>query len=377
MRPSKRFREEEEDIQIRVAAGEPLGAESYVLRTFSSCARALPVDAAEWDVSGLLFDGHPFSHETVSCWLNCAQHLVEGCAELGAQNIQHLSTVAGLTQVLAFADAVGSRSSLRKVLCNQVPELKLVVQLPEQVLELPVAGYQYGFSLANDKQLLQFSLQQSRSVGKPLASAEQRLEVQQQVAKQLSAMLQLAHVQGMQLLIDMLHAFTLLNVRSGQWFLLSGVESLVFTEAVLEAASTAALATSSSSNSSNSNSSSSTLSKEAYVSSVLSEPCGLKPGAVGYSSLLKPVQQPNARRAYDTYNDTLVFDAELLRDFAGGRAGDKVKVTLDLFNAEHIRLQFPASPATTKSVTLPAQLLLGSSFTTAAALDEFLKANPA
>jgi hypothetical protein len=35
----------------------------------------------------------------------------------------------------------------------------------------------------------------------------------------------------------------------------------------------------------------------------------------------------------------------------------------------------PAAAAAAKFVTLPAQLLLGSSFSTAADLDEFLKAN--
>jgi hypothetical protein len=277
------------------------------------------------------------------------------------QDIQQLSTVTGLTQVLAFADAVGSRSGLGKALCSQLQQLKSVVQLPEQVLELPLPGYTYWF---NALQLCHSKLRTLSEVGSPLSSAEQRVDVQQQVAKQLSALLRLAHVVSLQPLLDVLHQFLLLNVRPGQYFL-SSVANLVFSDAVLEAAL-----------GSSSSSSSSILSKEAYVSSALAHPCSLTPGKIGHSSLLKPV----GPRAYDTSTDVLRFDAELLRDFAGGRAGDTVKVTLDLFGGESlsgqglIQLKNGASPG---SMSLPAQLLLGCTFTDAAALQEFLGANPA
>jgi hypothetical protein len=94
----KRAREDE-DIQIKVAAGEPMSAESFVLRALSSCARALPADAAEWDVSGLLHDDQPFSRETVSCWLQCCYNSNYG-AELDSDSISLLGTVTGLAQVL-------------------------------------------------------------------------------------------------------------------------------------------------------------------------------------------------------------------------------------------------------------------------------------
>jgi hypothetical protein len=48
-------------MHIKVAAGQHLEAESFVLRSFSVCARNLPAAAEEWDVSGLLIDGQPFS----------------------------------------------------------------------------------------------------------------------------------------------------------------------------------------------------------------------------------------------------------------------------------------------------------------------------
>jgi hypothetical protein len=253
---------------------------------------------------------HAFSRNTISCWLSCAQHFLDGTVELALHDKQQLSTVTGLTQVLAFADAVGSCLGLGKFACSQLQQLKFVVQLPEQVRGLPVNGYAYWFN--HDKQLYRNSLQPaSVRVGAPLASIEQYQDVQQQVAAQLSALLQLAHVLRLQQLLDVLHSFVLQNVGTATSCLLAGVVGLVFSDAVLEAAL----------------GSTSTFSKEAYISSMLSQPCSLTPGNIGCSSLLKPV----GPKRYDTQNEVLVFDAELLRDFAGGRAGDTVKVALDLF----------------------------------------------
>jgi hypothetical protein len=356
MIPRKRAREDE-DIQIRVAEGEPLAAEACMLRTLSSCAKALPADAEEWDVSGLMFDGQPFNRETVSCWLNCARSLHEGLEELGAQDIQQLSTVTGLTQVLAFADAVGSRVGLCRAACSQLQQLKFVVQLPGQVLELPVAGCIYKFTL-DSKQLAQSNLHSlaENLIGDSLASAEQSRNVQQQVAKQTAALLHLAHVLRLQPLLDVLHDFLLHNVpKCASERLLSSVAGLVFTDAVLEAAL-----------------GSSTLSKEAYIGSVVARPCSLTPGRIAHSSLFKPI----GPKTYNSQKDLLCFDAELLRDFAGGRAGDTVTVKLYLFDSKYggmVRLK--AGTAQWWSVVLPAQLLLGCSVSDAAALEDFLRVN--
>jgi hypothetical protein len=103
-----------------------------------------------------------------------------------------------------------------------------------------------------------------------MASAEQRGEVVQQVAQQLSLLLQMAHVLHLQALLDVLHSFIQRNVLPGTSYLLTGSTGLVFTDAVLDAAL-----------------GSSTLSKEAYVSSVMSQPCSLAPGDMRHSSLLK------------------------------------------------------------------------------------------
>ena len=135
--------------------------------------------------------------------------------------------------------------------------------------------------------------------------------------------------------------------------------SVVFSDAVLEAAL-----------------GSSSFSKEAYINSVLSAPGNLAPGADGYGGLFKPVGTPK----YSGRFDTLEFDAELLRDFAGGRADDTVKVTLALFSNwwaggsanGWIRLEVPAS-GVRSTLTLPAQLLVGSTCANAEELEAFLR----
>jgi hypothetical protein len=215
------------DMHIRVAAGESLEAESFVLRSFSDCARNLPPAAEEWDVSGLLLDGQPFSRDTVACWLSCVYSTVEGIQELTAQDIQQLSTVTGLTQLLAFADAVGSRPSLYRVACSQLPQLQFVVQPSEcaSKLEMPVGGCTYCFEKkpaadADTAQLVRYSLQRVVVVPKSCGDAscplqfltsEQRRDVRQQAAQQLSALLRVAHVLRLQPLLDVLHQFIMLN----------------------------------------------------------------------------------------------------------------------------------------------------------------------
>jgi hypothetical protein len=237
--------------------------------------------------------------------------------------------------------------------CSQVEQLKMVLQLPEQVLELPVGGYAYYYdSELNDRQLLQSNMHSIAKLGAPVTSLEQRHGVQQQVAKQLSALLLLGHVLRLQPLLKVLHQFLLLNADSPR--VLSGVIGLVFYDAVLEAALC-----------------SSTLNKEAYISSVLSQPCSLISGKGGHSmTLFKPIGS-----ICDVSTNALRFGAELLQDFAGGKAGDTVKVELELFKGL-IRLQPCTAAAATSFVSLPVQLLLGRTFPDAAELDALLKVNP-
>jgi hypothetical protein len=83
--------------------------------------------------------------------------------------------------------------------------------------------------------------------------------------------------------------------------------------------------------------------------------------------------KPVGSATCDASTDALKFDAALLRDFAGAKAGDTVKVELELFKGL-IRFQ-PA--AATSFVQVQVQLLLGGTFPDAAALDDFLKVDHA
>ena len=297
----------------------------------------------------MLFDGQPFSRETVSCWLQCCSSSIYGAAALDSNIISMLSTVMGLAQVLAFAQAVGCFTGTFQAACSQLQQLKLFVQLPEQVLELPVVGCSYTF---DDTQLVRYTGQRAL-VGAPLVFLEQRRDLQQQVAKQLSALLRLAHALRLQPLLDVLHRFLMTNCGlPSHRLLLSGVTGLVFSDAVFEAAL-----------------GSSTLSKEAYISTVMSLPCSLTPDVVGHGSLLKPVGEPR----YLADEKVLAFYAQLLRDFLEGKAGATVKVHLNLFSGV-IKLQLAPESG---FLQLPAQLLLGRTFSEGASLDGFLSGNPA
>ncbi len=156
--------------------------------------------------------------------------------------------MTGLTQVLAFAEAVGSFKGVCRVACSQMQQLKFVVLLPEQLLKLPLADYTYiidGPEGAADEVLTHFKLQVQR-LGDTLVVAdtettflahrEQCLEVKQQVARQLSALLRAAQALRQQQLLDVLHQFIMRNADPAGGDLLSGVMGLVFTDDVLEAA---------------------------------------------------------------------------------------------------------------------------------------------
>jgi hypothetical protein len=349
-----------EDLNIKVASGKSLHADSLLVRSLCDSARGLPAAADVWDVSGLLLDGQPFSRETVSCWISCVYSLADGLTQLSQQDIEQLSTVSGLTQVLAFANAVGSSVGPLNAACSQLQHLKFMLQFPEQPIgvELPLAGYTYWFS--DERQLQRMHLHERMDVGEPLASDEQTYDVRQQVAKQTSSLLHLAHVLRLQPLLDLLHQFLLLNAEMPSGFLcglLTGVMGLVFSDAVLEAAL-----------------GSSTLSKEDYVSSVLSQPFSFTPGAIGHSSLLKPF----GPKTYDAGTDVLKFDAQLLQDFAGAKAGKVVKVEIDLFgdSCGEAMLSLESTSNEDHALTLPVQLLLGSKFSNAAALEDYLTAKP-
>jgi hypothetical protein len=310
-----------------------------MLRPFSSVARALPSDAKQWDVSGLLLDGEPFSRETVQCWLSCIYSSLHGPAELSSEDCQQLSTATGLRQVLAFAHAVGSPQALLTAACSQLDNLKFSVQLPAQTIELQMRDGPHLFDrVGDDFQLSRVCIESSEAdcKGSPCTGDGQRREVQQQVAQQLGSLLHMAHVTQLQPLIQALHSFVLWNTRK-KISLLWGVMQLVFSDAVLAAAVGSSCLT------------------DGYMNSVLTQPINVT-GTSGQLSMLKPLGTIEADE-----DGTLDFDAQLLQDVAGSKAGDTVSVTLDLFHGEGGYMNLCVGDQ--MAVELPVQLLMGHTTT--------------
>jgi hypothetical protein len=213
MSQRKRAREEDHDLQIKVASGQCIGAKSLIVRAFSECAEQLPAGAQEWDVSGFLLNGSPFSLETVQCWVNCAYAARHGVAELGTDDIAQLSTAKGLHLVLSFAHAVLSVKPLYDAACSQLGTLKFVVQLPEQTVQPVMQAGALLFSDSNLLQLTCFSLSGEARVGDPLTSKQQQKEVRHEIAAQTGSLLHMAHELHLQQLLDALHNFIFMSCR--------------------------------------------------------------------------------------------------------------------------------------------------------------------
>lgn len=319
---SARKRDRDVDVQIKVAKGEPLQAEAVILRAFSNtaqqvyCAKALPADTDVWDVSNFIYSSgsssssEPFSHKAVKCWLGCVYSCLNNPAtELDAEDMAQLSTAEGLHEVLSFAHAVGSRDAVLRAACSQLSALQFVAELARQQVSIPAAPNGVLFF---DGALYCKNASVGHNIGDPITAQEQRDELSQQVAAQAAALLQLAHVLDLQQLFDVLHNFIFWAVNEAFNILLGEVLDSVFTEAVL----TAALGSSSSSTN--------ILTKEAYISSMLVRPGGHV--FAGSSGLFKRSGSVKAQGSQGGQQ----FKAQMLQDFAGVKAGDKVTVELDL-----------------------------------------------
>jgi hypothetical protein len=175
------------------------------------------------------------------------------------------------------------------------------------------------------------TLHEDHRFGQPCAAKQEQTELQRQVAAQLAALLHLAHALRLVQLLDVLHGFVFWSV-AAEVGLLRGVLSRVFTDQVLQAAL-----------------GSSTISKEAYIASVLTRPYNLEPISGTAPALLKTFGE--------IYNEdgSLLFKAHLLQDFAGGQPGDEVQAALNLVNTDRPNLAVMAGSA----LTFSARLVLG------------------
>lgn len=101
----------------------------HIVRSCCSCGGGLPKDAAAWDLSTLLVGGEPVQRDTVVAWLNCAYLRITD-EQYEEQDEDQRGTVAGLTQLLTFADAIGSQRGIIAACADLQRELQLVVTLP-------------------------------------------------------------------------------------------------------------------------------------------------------------------------------------------------------------------------------------------------------
>jgi hypothetical protein len=342
LRKRSRAASQDDDFHIKAAAGDPIPAKSFLIRTFSSCAEQLPAGAEEWDVSGFLSDGEPFSRETIECWLSCGYSILYGAAELDTDDQALLSTAKGLHHVLAFAHAVGSPEGVLKAACSKLQELVIEVQLPARTIEVPVSpADDCAYKLVRyhgESQLIADAVTGRNKIAPNLTYDEVK-GIKQQVAAQTAALLHVAHVLHLQPLLDALHRFIKLSTWA-QLGIFAGVLNGVFTDVVLEAAL-----------------GSSTVSKEAYISSVLTQPCSLVDSHLSSQGIFKPLGEfqinPTSGR--------VVVTAQMLRDFGSAKAGQTVQVTLDLFRTDGMALHLHLLDGPDNKMWLAGRLLLGNS----------------
>lgn len=331
-----------QDDDFSIKTGDPIPCRSLLVRTFSTCAEQLPAGAEQWDVSGFLCEGEPFSRDTVKCWLNCGNCMVYGQGELDTEDQAQLSTAKGLQRVLAFAHAVDSPEGLLNAACSKLQELMIEVQLPERTLQLrvcPAHDCSYKARWLNDEyQLIAHTLARRQVIG-CVSTIDQLEGIRQQIAVQTAALLQLAHALHLQPLLDAMQGYIFLSTRA-QGSFLDGVLGQVFTDAVLQAAL-----------------GSSTVSKETYISSVLTRPLSLVNTRLSSEGLLKPI----GGFKVDPSTGKMTGDAQLLRDFLGAKAGQAVTVGLDLFAEDGLALGLKLSGESNTLTWLPARLLLGNS----------------
>lgn len=313
---ASRKRNRDADIVVQVAEGEPLPADSLHIRIFSSVAKELPADAQTWDVSGLKYNEEPFSRQCVSCWLNCSYSMLYGPAELDADDTVSLSTAGGLLEILRFCQAVGSPNGVATAACSQVEQLKFCVPQPEpeEAIILPLnAGAFYGADIYLDG-------------------------VRELVVAQTAELLLLAHLLRVQPLLDAVHSFVF-SATLTRSSVLYGQLGEVFTDAVLDAAL-----------------GNSTLSKDVYLSSVLSRPASFAQGAVGHEgwfNLVGPVTLTQINNP-----PHVMCRIELLRDLAEFKAGETADAQLCLFTrpGEGSFITLQRGP---RHAVVPFQLLLG------------------
>jgi hypothetical protein len=301
-------------ISIRLeGCGAAPTASKPLLQTVSQCAAGLPDDAAEWDLSGLLIEGQPVSHGVVVAWLHAAMMCVheEPFAGEAQQEPPLNCSAAGLAQLLAFADAVGSSRGLLHACLPPLAQLQFWLRVGEQQEEVQLdVGAAYSWH-GDDKLQLWWRCGTAGRAVHTASSTAAKAQLSQQFARQLEALLYLAHRLELDSLAQALHSCvrnnaawpqSLLRVHDGI------VAPRVLSARLLEEAAGPGQH-----------------SQLAFISSIVTQPVSFAPGP-DRRQLFEPIDLNAAQK------QPLKFKARLLEDFTGaGSKGQVVDVQLDLF----------------------------------------------
>jgi hypothetical protein len=337
-----------EDGQCTIKlADASLPADLAALRVFSSCARGLPVDAQEWDLSGLQVDGQSVSRATVEAWLACVDSVVAG-SPLDLISTPLLKTAKGLQQLLLFADAVGSVGGVLNACLSGLEDLYMPMEVGSETVNLymcnSAAGYRVDEEVPGKLVLCSATLLDNTwgEIG-TFSCEDQEVEFCQQVASQTAALLYVGHRLQLPQLLQTLHSFVFrCHVLPDGIF--NAYVPEVFTERVLAAAV-----------------GSNQLSRDTYVTSVLTQPCSAH-GGVGLHQLLRSVQNPQ----FCSSRRELCWDAQLAEDFFGCVEGSELYVQLDMLGPRAPAIRFGED-----GPWLRAQILLGHGIFNEQTRDEY------
>jgi hypothetical protein len=296
---------------VKLADGDSLAADLVLVRACSSCARCLPADTNEWDLSGLLIDGTPVQRTTVEAWLSCVDTAVHGAVQSGSKPMcpkGALTDAAGLYQLLSFADAVGSSGGVLTACLQELWQLHFEVTVAETNILCHSNASCFVFS---DKDLVSQDLIGDESEYQhSFESAEEVQEFCQKLSAQIEALLYIGHKLQLQRLLQLMHIFIFKCFTLPNGILQSKLH-MVFSDRVLSAA----LGTSSSN-----------LVRNAYISSVLAPPCD----TFGGRQLLQPLGAPKLV-GKDLQFKALVKDPSF---FGYNTYEGEVDVRLSLFNSD-------------------------------------------
>jgi hypothetical protein len=305
-----------------------------MVQFYSTCAGGLPAAAEEWDLSQLLLESQPVQRSTVVFWLNAISQHGDDKPMFDEQPASTAHTMAGLAQLLAFADAVGTRRGLLLALDAQLSAAALVekVQLGEQELQL-AADSCYYFHESKPLDLRCFTASGTQTVA-TAGSAEEKERMRQQFVQQVEALLYLAYKLQLPQLQRVLRRCISCNSNFANSLLDVDAVRAVVSARVVDAAAGCSAA------------------QDTLLVINGSDLCGFS-SVLGRRQVLKPLDLSAAQK------QPVQFKAELLEDLRCFKKGQIVHVELDLFGESRMTLHLQGAAAEGRATPFAVHLALG------------------